>query len=623
MKTARQFTFLVAILAIALASLMLVPAFVGGGARLALTSAVVRAADGESFTLSAPVKLLENPGVVLEGGTLSMAASSDGKSRSLDAVSKVLANGRASLQLDGATIAIDQPVKSSGGDGGQPGDPARLIAPLLHALAAFEFETLALRRSTLILKGVDGESTTLGDLDADFALKPKSSLRAKGTFERRGQKLAFDATLSLVASRKNNGGLPLNATITGDLLEARLEGHLQRGAGVQLAAKQSEVHVRSLKHLFGWLGSGPIAGPGLEKFDADGPLEWSGRSLAFEQAAFSIDGNAATGSLNCNFLGPRLSLEGTLAFGDLELAPYAPSSQQDNPIFAMGSSWLPFLAISEKSLMSFLPDLDADLRISASKVSNRGTAIGRGAATLSMKANKFNASVTDFELDGGGQGEGQLSIDTTNDVPRYEARGEFRGFDFARIGPMLLGQQPVLGIGTLSMDLSATGRTTQDLLAALDGKVRVDIPENAGIALDVDALISTAKSATSSPGGWPNALSRAVPVDTLTLNFTASAGILTTGKSEARTGQSRLVAAGTVNLGQHVLDLELTKIGSRGGQGTTANPGGTETVRIKGPWSAPEIRSTGVGDRSEAPHVRRARQAAYLAAYTQTGGPDR
>ena len=619
MRTARQFTFLIAILVIALASLMLVPAIVGGGTRLAITSAMVRAADGESFTLSAPVRLLENPGVVLEGGTLSMAASPDGKPRSLDTISKILAIGRAPIQLDGATIAIDQQVRKSVGDAGSTGDPVHLVAPLLRALSAFEFESLALRRSTLILRGPDGESSTLGDLDADFALKPKSSLRAKGTFERRGQKLAFDATLSLVASRKNNGGLPLNATITGDLLEARLEGHLQRGADIQLVAKQSEVHIRSLKHLFGWLGTGPIAGPGLEKFDADGPLEWSGRSLAFEHTEFSIDGNAANGSLTCNFSGPRLSLEGTLAFGDLELAPYAPSSQQDHPIFALGSSWLPFLAISEKNLVSFLPDLDADLRISASKVSNGGAALGRGAATLSMKANKFNASVTDFELEGGGQGEGQLSIDTTNDVPRYEARGELRGFDFAHVSPIFLGHTPVLGIGALSIEFAATGRTTQDLLAGLDGKAHIDIPDNAAIALDVDALIATAKSVTPSLGGWLNAVSRPFPVDALTLSFTASAGILTTGKSEARTGQSRLVAAGTVNLGQHALDLELTKIGSRSGQGTTANPGVTETVRIMGPWSAPEIRSTGAGDRSEAPNAEERR----LAAITKTGGRDR
>ncbi len=77
-----------------------------------------------------------------------------------------------------------------------------------------------------------------------------------------------------------------------------------------------------------WLGANWPSGPGLGEFTAKGLLTWGDDTISFEDAQFTLDGNASTGGLSLKFAPKRPSLEGTLAFDSLNIGPYFPERDE-------------------------------------------------------------------------------------------------------------------------------------------------------------------------------------------------------------------------------------------------------------------------------------------------------
>jgi AsmA protein len=569
---------------------LIVPMIVGGpGNDFSYTSALVRAATHDSYTLSSPVVLVEQPRIVLERGTISVAAGKDGSSKALTAL---LAGGGADLIVDDATLVLDRSALPSGAGADPSGSPlAETMGPMVAALLARNFDTLVFRHGTLLIKSPDGKEESLRSVTAEVKSKPAGAFEARGSLRLRGEELAFDLAAAPPVG-KGHGPVPFRASVRGRLIESSLEGRLVRGERLQIASPSAELSLPKLREVSRWLGVDWLDGEqGPGSFEAKGPLDWSEGSISFENASFMLDGNRATGALSLALGKERPKLEGTLAFDSLDLGPYlstaaAPSGR------TIATDVLSFLRIPGWVSSSLVSEINADLRISARSVAIAGQNLGRCAASLTIKDSLLFADLAEIELDHGGSGEGQVAVDMTGGLPRYSIRGRLESIDVGKVVGDRLGRLSLEGYGTVTVDLSAVGATTTAFLSTLSGKVEVDMPEGARLGLSVERLAKAAESESQS-GIWGAAVDGATSIDSLVAKFAALDGVLTAEGVTADTGEKLLTAEGTVSLSERALDVTVsiadeTKSAKPDGPGAP-EPAPAEGFRVSGPWTAPTL----------------------------------
>src|SRR5690606_14487915 len=141
-----------------------------------------------------------------------------------------------------------------------------------------------------------------------------------GTFWLRGRKLEFNTTLDLGKAARTERRLPIQARISGNLIEANLRGHLSAGNRARLIAPNSELKLTDLGEAARWLGLGWPVRSAIQAFSAVGLIDWSAGVLVFQNAVFNFDENRATGAMTFNYQSPRPQVDGTLAFDQLELS---------------------------------------------------------------------------------------------------------------------------------------------------------------------------------------------------------------------------------------------------------------------------------------------------------------
>ena len=86
------------------AAIFLIPLHPGARDKLALTTALARVAGGESYALSAPIILVEQPLMVLERGTVSIELGD--QVTGVNALLQLLTVGRARMAINDAVISI-------------------------------------------------------------------------------------------------------------------------------------------------------------------------------------------------------------------------------------------------------------------------------------------------------------------------------------------------------------------------------------------------------------------------------------------------------------------------------------------------------------------------------------
>ena len=113
-----------------------------------------------------------------------------------------------------------------------------------------------------------------------------------------------------------------------------------------------------------------------------------------EKAKITLDGNEASGTLALVVAGPRPLIDATLAFGSLDITPYVDGAKSQSFVFdRQTNSWSVF-----DLSFPLMKHVDADLRVSAPKVAVKGYALGRGAATITMRSGKLQADIAELEL---------------------------------------------------------------------------------------------------------------------------------------------------------------------------------------------------------------------------------
>jgi AsmA protein len=560
--------------------------------RIALQSGAVFAASSNSYSLSAPVRLMTGPTIELESGTLSVPPNRTGLARGGQMIAMLITGNGPQMTLERAIFTADfstrEPTFSQ--ETGMEG-----AAPLVKALQSMKFDGLVVRDSTVRIKMSDGSVVELENVSASISAKQNGAIEASGSFDFRDEKIAFDSTLG--ASLDAQGmSRPVAASFSGDPLTATIEGRLMLGESPQLLSPEAELKAADLRAAARWLGVNWPGGTGFGAFRAKGQLEWAERTVAFQDAAFELDDNSADGTLSINFAGARPTVEGTLGLKTLDLTQYL----QAGDTVATNDSMLSKVRGASGLEFPLIQAVDADFRISSDSLTVPAVTIGRSAATVSLRNGKMLADIAELEFEDGTRGGGQIRIDMSGANPSYGLQAKFEATDVGRSVQTVFGHPTVQGRGSITIDLTATGNTGESLLRSLDGKLCVTLLEGGRVGLDINTLIAAEKEPLPA-GTWQDVSARAISVDKLDARFIVTGGIIRTQSAEAVSGERALRADGAISLLDRRLDVQLAvgdvaKPVPEGAEVSQMKLHPREVINVKGPWSAPAVHSAPTDD---------------------------
>lgn len=542
-----------------------------GTSELKLANAAVLAATRDGHEIDAPVAIASAPRIRLERGTIALTDAA--KARVTGGSTGALPKDRsAKLVIDGGIFQI-----AGRGHDGETG-PAGAAAHLIEALRSLNFQELALRRCIVRAVLPDGRVETLTDVAAEVHVNRQSSIVIRGSGELRGQSITFDLSVPATADSKNGARLPLKLRMKSPLLDVAFEGRLGAAEAVQLQGRM-ELAISNVRETARWVGAPWPQGAGLRDARIKGEFEWQGPALAFDKATFMMDGNEATGALALSFAGERPALAGTLAMPSLDLTPYVLGKSAGRiPAFLTWGS-----AKSESLAAPLGQRLDADIRVSASRVLIGDTAFDRFAASLSLKQGRLMADIAEIGIEGG-RGSGQLTAEVAAKEPQISVRGRLEEIDASRASAVLLGHGALQGLSTITVDLTAEGDTPAELLRALHGKMSFSLQEGGRLGIDVRSLVDAAQRGDVE--GWGTATRGQTSVDGLEAKLRVDKGIVASELVEATAGDSLLKAFGTVSLRSRELDLRLLLDAVP--KAARPNPS-RDVIVFRGPWAAPSI----------------------------------
>jgi AsmA protein len=578
------------VLLAAIGAALVAPVMIGARRGEPIPGSVVRADSRETAVITTPLTLFNSPSVVIEKGTVALVSPPAGESRVGAVLRALVLGGGADLVLDGARLVVDRRGSSATAPAGAA--VSEELRPIIASLSGFKFRTLTLLESTVVIETGEGDPETVSVHNVEIAPSGHGLISAKGRLEVRGETLDIDVAFAQPSESAADAPIQLRVAVKGDNLAASFNGRLATGDHWQVTAENAELSVANLRSFASWVGASWPSGPGLGSFTAKGLLTLEERRVSFEHAAFTLDGNAASGALILKLGAERPAIEGTLAFASFDIAPYAAPSRPY--ALALAADWIAGIRVPGLAPSSFLRDMDADLRISAGNVTSGSDRLGRGAASLSVKDGKLYGELAELELEQGGRGEGQFTVDMTGADPHYTLRADLNDIDLATVVAPRLGPAVIDGAGDIRLDLSASGASEAEVMRSLSGKLSLTMDEGGRLGLDLEALPAAAL-ATGPAEGWGPVGSGATTVSRLTASFTAANGILAAEAVEATADDRIVTASGTVDLDNNDLDLVLSIAPTLGAANPIPVGKAVGAFKIHGPWSAPTITRAGSG----------------------------
>lgn len=534
-----------------------------------LSNVSVFAAPRDGHDIAGPVEIVPALHIRLDSGTIAVASApgADGESAALSD------DGSGHLIIDSAVFQV------GGSKTTETGDPAGEAAPLIGALRALNFESLAIRRSTIKVVLPDGRIELLKDVTAEVLTNRRTSVVMRGNGSLRGQNVSFDLSTAAVIDKKNASRVPLKLRLKSPLLEIAFDGRIGASDALHMQGR-IELSMGNVRQTARWLGAPWPPGSGLQDVSVTGEFDWQGQALSFDRATFKMDGNQAAGTLALSFAGPRPALTGTLALQSLDLTPYVPENTDDQI-----SSLLEWARSNEGRLSAPMGKyLDADIRVSAAQMLVGGVEFGRFAASLSLKQSRLLADIAEIGFDSG-RASGQLSADFSGDQPQFALRGRLEEMDASRASTAILGYSAVQGLSTITVDVAAAGDSTSELLNDVRGKITLSLQESGKLGIDVKSLLAAAQKGNVE--GWETATSGQTSVDDLEAKLRVDKGIVASELVEATAGDSLLRAIGTISLRSRQMDLRVL-LDAVPEAAKSDVPG--DVLVFRGPLAAPSIR---------------------------------
>ena len=538
----------------------------------------VVASPRDMHVLSAPIRLSDAPDLMLNRGVVYAYSTSHAAPGGTNS----------SLVLDGPVFTLNaaglRAATTQQGTGEGAVDLGAL-SPLIEQIMTLGFDLITIKRGTLLVTAFDGTLETISDIQAEVTGRRKGQIAGRGTFTMRGQRLAFDATLSQSPDKRLPSRWPLKATVKGALLEASFDGHADVGEDLQLTGL-AEASTPSLRRVGRWFGLPLHTTEGFNAVAIKGQLTWARRVMAFEKAKITVDQNEASGRLALNMANDRPQVDATLDFTSLNLTPYLDAARVQFFGFDLSpSSWSTF----DLSL-PLIRSVDADLRLSAHKISVKGYALGQGAATITAQAGKLQADITELEVNSG-TATAQVTAIMTEAMPRYALRAKVENIDAGATTGLWLGLPALSGRATVTAELTSVGYSPSEVIRRLSGKTTLTLADGGRLALDLKALRGAAKAGQAAE--WGKLARSPMAIDQLEARALIIDGVAFADVVQARSGTVGLGASGRFGLDDGNMEIRLTvKQNVPTDRAiTAADMVGGDIVYMRGPWQEPVVRA--------------------------------
>jgi AsmA protein len=267
------------------------------------------------------------------------------------------------------------------------------------------------------------------------------------------------------------------------------------------------------------------------------------------------------------------SLQGTLAADTLDLSPYVSTFR-----LLSGNDW------SRRPItLDALKSVDADLRLSAARVTLPHIKFGRTAVAANLRSGELTVGVGESQAFGG-MVTGSFGLAGTASGAALRAQLQFADVELEQSLNELIGIRRIEGTGTLLFTLDGAGGSAYEITQALNGTVNIASKKGAIAGLNVEQLLRRLeRNPLSSRGDFRGGKT---PFDLLAINLKITQGIARFDDMRLETQAVRVTLDGTASIPARDLDLKGTAslLGPR-----DAAPSFELPFVVTGPWDLPLI----------------------------------
>lgn len=451
------------------------------------------------------------------------------------------------------------------------------------------------------------------DLRLDLSDERRVGIAASATWG--GERAIVEGELQRSGSQQAK----LKARI-GRLLEATWHGGIAPLLASSAVEGQISVRAESASALAELAGFGAL-GALTGALSIDGGLRWSGEVLELDDAAISLEGATASGSIAAEPMRQPPLIRADLKLSELDLHRYVagaighqgkqparandPREEASRSIGDLlrrteddGLPATPRLQArggarrgvwsTEPIDLAGLQRLDIGAKLEIDRLSWQEVRLNAAHVNLTLDNGKLTAEVKDAELyEGHGRAVLTVHEEGSAAVVGFSAAVE----DAATLALMrdAAGFDWVEGRGALTLALNTRGASERDMIDHLDGRAEFKVTDGAVVGWNVTRMLRKLRQ------GQANAVDRdqedKTPFSVLAGSFTIKDGLATSRDLKMSASTVSLSGAGTIALPQQTVDYTVRpRFAVSAGRGSTAEPLSIEVpVHIQGAWTQPRF----------------------------------
>ena len=371
----------------------------------------------------------------------------------------------------------------------------------------------------------------------------------------------------------------LFAALTGDRsgIKVRLAGPPLKIAFDGQMTRQPNLRVEgtlaadspSLREALRWAGHPALPGGGFGAFALRAQASMAGATASFSNVNLELDGNTAEGVLTLTHDG-RLSLQGTLAAEELDLAPYFSTVR----LMRQNEREWDRVPIS----LDGFAGLDADLRLSAARVGLLTAKLGRTALAATLRDGRMALTIGDSQAFGGSL-KGVIGLGKSDNGADLKVQLQFTDVDLEGCLGEVFGIRRLEGRGDLALALEGAGGSVLALTRTLHGQANLSARKGALAGVNVEQWLRRLESRPLS-GGTEFRGGR-TPFDKLNIAVKIAQGTATVEVVHVEGAAVTLAVIGSASIPARDLDLS--------GTASLLNSAAPFQLPffVKGPWDDP------------------------------------
>jgi AsmA protein len=573
-----------------------------------------------------PMALLERQpkitAVTLKNPVLDLRVDKEGR-RNWKFAARSTPTRLAELQMRGTqrdTAPIEIAMAEAGGSGPDAGD--------------LKIENVTLQNGTFRFTDErSGKISEVSQVNVTLGLPSlESPLAANGNLVWHDQRLEFDGKVADVRGLVAEKPTHLSFNARNQLITASYDGGVVIKDGAYLEGKVS-AQSNSTRGLATWFGTQLPPVSGFGPMSIQGTLKTAGNVTTFSDAAFGLDGAAASGQIKVTTGGVRPFVEADLAVSELDLNKYLTSAvigREAGPPTAEGEAdraatpppSAPQPPVAPKQPTPATPDqiqkllegskvygfeqregwsseplnltllgvADGNARVSIDKLHFKNMSIGKSSVDVAVKNLAMQAKFNDVALYKG-HGSGVLAINGSGGSANVAANFKLDGVsafpflkDAANFGW-------VSGNANVALQLSANGANQLQLIESLNGTAGFQFADGAVIGFNLPGAIHGLTQGNL--GALRTSPSEKTDFTALGASFTITNGVAQNQDLQLISPMLRVTGAGTVRMPERTVDYTVRPklVASMESQQGNSEASGIEVpVHITGSWDKPSYR---------------------------------